>query len=78
MRDPDRISILCNKLMEHWKKVPDWRFGQLLCNMLGSELGDKDLFFVEDARFIEMIEHYFNVNFPKPGQVVNNHIKVEN
>lgn len=77
MRDPKRIYQVCNKLAEYWGEVPDWRFGQLLCNMLGEELNGKDLFFIEDDKFMEMLEHYFNENFPKPGQVVNNHIDIK-
>lgn len=78
MRDPNRIYQLCDKLKEYWGRVPDWRFGQLLCNFLGAELGNKDLFYVEDNAFMIMLDKYFNKDFPSPGQPVNNHVKVNN
>ena len=48
MRDPARIYKFCNKLAECWSKVPDWRFGQLICNVWGEELNGMDPFFPED------------------------------
>lgn len=30
MRDPKRIEELCDLLKEIGKRVPDWRFGQLI------------------------------------------------
>lgn len=46
MRDPNRIKPFLETLEKAWKKVPDWRFGQLMVNFLGSL--DKDPFFPED------------------------------
>lgn len=37
MRDPKRIDEFCDLLKEIWKRVPDWRFGQLISN-LGRQL----------------------------------------
>ena len=34
MRDPKRIDKFCNQLADIWKKVPDWRFGQLIYNFI--------------------------------------------
>lgn len=59
MRDINRIDEVLAALKENWEKVPDWRLGQLLCN-LQSAAGD-DLFYVEDAKFIELLEEYFNM-----------------
>lgn len=75
MRDPKRIYAFCNKLAEYWSEVPDWRFGQLICNVWGKELIGIDPFFTEDDRMLEMFEHFFK-NMPKPGQIVNNHINL--
>lgn len=44
MRDPERIDKICNKLAVQWKKVPDWRLGQLLFNACNKET----LFYEED------------------------------
>ena len=34
MRDPNRIDKFCDQLKAIWHQVPDWRFGQLMENML--------------------------------------------
>lgn len=60
MRDPDRIDKFCEKLKKIWSEVPDWRFGQLMSNMLGayfSETG-RDIFFPEDEEVFEFFESY--------------------
>lgn len=62
MRDPKRIREFCNQLAREWRKVPDWRFGQLILNVLGdiqAQTG-KDLFFMEDDEMMEAIQEYFN------------------
>ena len=60
MRDIKRIRKFCNRLAAAWEKVPDWRFGQLMCNILGS-MG-KDPFFPEDDEMIEFIEEYVGID----------------
>ena len=73
MRDPNRIYKFCNKLAEYWSTVPDWRFGQLIANVLGEELNGRDIFFPEDDEMIGYFEHFFNKEH-KPGEIINNHI----
>ena len=58
MRDINRIDEVLAALKENWEKVPDWRLGQLFCN-LQSAAGN-DLFYVEDDKFVELLEEYFN------------------
>ena len=61
MRDINRIDGYCERLAEMWKKVPDWRFGQLMCNLLGevyTKIGDP--FFPEDEKMFTAMEEYFN------------------
>ena len=60
MRDIKRIRKFCNRLAAAWEKVPDWRFGQLMCNILGS-MG-KDPFFPEDDEMIAFIERYVGID----------------
>ena len=60
MRDIKRIRKFCNRLANAWERVPDWRFGQLMCNILGS-MG-KDPFFPEDDEMIEFIEEYVGID----------------
>ena len=59
MRDPKRIDKVLKVLGDNWKKLPDWRLGQLICNMQ-SAAGD-DLFYVEDDEFADMVEEYVNI-----------------
>lgn len=67
MRDIKRIDKFCKRLAEAWKKVPDWRFGQLMSNILGEYYSQTkmDPFFVEDDEFIEFIEKYLGVDGKK-------------
>ena len=57
MRDPKRIDKFCVELAEYWKKVPDWRFGQLICNVLGT--CTRDPFFYEEDEMIEVFKKFF-------------------
>lgn len=57
MRSPERIDKFCNELAEVWKKVPDWRFGQLMVNVLNSL--PRDPFFYEEDEMIEEFKNYF-------------------
>lgn len=61
MRDINRIDGYCKRLAKIWKKVPDWRFGQLMCNLLGevyTKIGDP--FFPEDEEMFTAMEECFN------------------
>lgn len=55
MRDPNRIDKFLAKLGEQWKKVPDWRFGQFICNIPF----DRDPFHVEDDEFLTFVAKLF-------------------
>lgn len=50
MRDPNRIPEYLAEFERVWKLLPDWRFGQLVCNILGD-----DPFYVEDDKSLEML-----------------------
>ena len=59
MRNPDRIDDFCMQLAKIWKdNVPDWRFGQLICNVWGTI--NTDPFFPEEDEMIKIFENYFN------------------
>ena len=47
MRDVNRIYEFCNELATVWvTKCPDWRFGQLMSNVLGKMQSEgRDIFF---------------------------------
>lgn len=58
MRDPERIEPIIACLRGIWEQVPDWRFGQLLNNLLlamYTENNEHDPFFMEDDRFLEIV-----------------------
>ena len=59
MRDPNRIDKYCERLAAMWKKVPDWRFGQLLSNLLGRYIAEtsNDIFFPEDEDMFAALEY---------------------
>lgn len=57
MRDPKRIDKFCNQLADIWKKVPDWRFGQLMVNVLNSL--PRDPFFYEEDELMAEFEKFF-------------------
>ena len=57
MRDIERIDKFLERLGKCWKKVPDWRFGQLILNVLSTF--PKDIFFPEDKEIIEFFEDFF-------------------
>lgn len=59
MRDPNRIDKVLKELGDIWKQVPDWRLGQLFCNLQRFE--GTDLFFYEDEKLIEALKTYFEI-----------------
>ena len=61
MRDPNRIDKFCNELKLLWHKVPDWRFGQLMSNVLGAvyEKTNHDPFYMEDDEMLSALKKIF-------------------
>ena len=61
MRDPERIDKFCNEIAKIWKeKCPDWRFGQLMVNVLNSF--EKDPFFYEEEETLNEFRKFFGIN----------------
>lgn len=60
MRDPKRIRKYCDQLASLWETVPDWRFGQLMSNVLGEYYAEtkKDIFFPEDDEMFAFFKKY--------------------
>ena len=56
MRDIKRIRKFCDRLATAWEKVPDWRFGQFIVNLI--RYMAKDPFFPEDEEMIQIIEEF--------------------
>jgi hypothetical protein len=79
---------------EGWKKVPDWRFGQLIEN-LKRYIG-QDLFYIEDNVLEEKIKDFFDLDesiskkdkikivliqdygFPEPDEDIRNKLEGDN
>lgn len=55
MRNPNRIDAFCDTLKKIWHVYPDWRFGQLMSNMLGDFVATtgRDIFYPEDDEMLE-------------------------
>ena len=57
MRDIKRIKPFLEEIEKLWEKVPDWRFGQLIMNVLGT--CKKDPFFYEENEMLELWKEFF-------------------
>lgn len=58
MRDKARIKPFMEELTKLWEeKCPDWRFGQLMSNVLNSMPNDP--FFPEEPEMLEYFKNYF-------------------
>lgn len=56
MRDTERIHTICALLEEIWNQVPDWRFGQLLCNLNLFNKRDSLSFYQEDSITLDKLK----------------------
>lgn len=59
MRDPNRIDKFLTKFGEYWKQVPDWRFGQVVENVMRNTSSTTQTFFIEDEDFIKNMKSFF-------------------
>lgn len=59
-REIKRIHPFCDRLAAAWTKLPDWRFGQLMVNLLRDYEAEhgRDFFFLEEDDMIQIIEAY--------------------
>ena len=64
MRDKNRIRKFCNELALIWEQeCPDWRFGQLMMNVLGDmAVNGRDPFFPEEEEMLNYFKKYFGGN----------------
>lgn len=65
MRDPKRIDEFCDELKALWHTVPDWRFGQLMSNVLGEVYvkRNQDVFFIEDDEMLNDFKEIFEKKY---------------
>ena len=59
-RDTARIGSFCDRLAKAWAKLPDWRFGQLMVNLMRDYEAEhgRDIFYLEEDEMIREIEAY--------------------
>lgn len=55
VQDKKRV---CEKLLEHWREMPNLRLGQLLECVAKIELDNRDLFYIEDGPLIEGLARF--------------------
>src|SRR5438094_242138 len=59
MRDPERITDVLAHVEELWRQYPDWRLGQLLCNVAAwADPTPEATWVVEDDEVVEQIERH--------------------
>ena len=56
MRDPKTIPEILKELEEFWKRVPDWRLGQVISNFSYEITGNNDPFYIEDEDLLELLK----------------------
>ncbi len=58
--DVNRIQPFCDRLARAWEKLPDWRFGQLMVNLMRDYEAEHghDIFYLEEDEMIQIIEDY--------------------
>ena len=56
------ITKICDLLADQWDKFyPEWRFGQLMSNLLGWcwQQTKQDIFFIGDDEMLSLMKRYF-------------------
>lgn len=65
MRDDKRIFPFMNEIATLWQtSFPDWRFGQMMNvfeNWVRTNFSYKDLFYIEEDRFLELFKKFCEV-----------------
>ena len=59
-RDLIRIQPFCDRLAKAWEKFPNWRFGQLMVNLMRDYEAEhgRDSFYLEEDEMAQIIEGY--------------------
>lgn len=59
MRDPERINEVLAQVEELWRLYPDWRLGQLLCNVAAwADPTPESVWNVEDNEIVAQIQEH--------------------
>jgi hypothetical protein len=75
MRDPKRIPLILDELKGIWGAFPDLRLGQLISNVIGTQmLGDsieveQKFYYIEDEELINHFRNYLSeVKYIEPNK----------
>ena len=59
MRDPHRISEVLDEVEQLWRRHPDWRLGQLICNLAAwSDPNEGSPYDLEDVELLAEIRRH--------------------
>jgi hypothetical protein len=59
MRDPGRIPAVLQAIERIWQQYPDWRLGQLICNLAGwADPSDDGVWDTEDEALAAEVERH--------------------
>ena len=61
MRDPQRISVVLEQVERIWRLHPDWRLGQLICNLAAwADPTQNIVWDIEDDTLIAEIQQHLS------------------
>lgn len=59
-RSTEHIDEVLCRIGLLWKRIPDWRLGQVIYNLSQMDTRKRDLFYLEDEDFLKLIEELNN------------------
>lgn len=75
MRDPKRIPEILDELKGIWGAFPDLRLGQLIINVIDSQMSgnsievDQSFYYIEDEKLIQHFRNYLSeVKYIEPNK----------
>jgi hypothetical protein len=74
MRDPERIPLVLHEIEKVWRLHPDWRLGQLLCNLAAwIDTSENIVWDVEDDALLAEARRHVEEqrNGAKPGNALS-------
>lgn len=70
MRDPARIPMVLQAIERIWRTHPDWRLGQLICNLASWSDPTQDVVWdIEDEMLVAEVERHLAQQSRDPASV---------
>ena len=61
MRNPDRIPQVLAEIERMWQRYPDWRLGQLICNLtIWADHDATSPYDIEDDALVAQVERHLS------------------